>query len=111
MMEDEQDSPTTWWLVTHESSDPLQLVMREIAREDATASLERLLRKHRERGMRVDPVDPHMKLDVHYQVFNDGGWIATYWLAAKVAEDDSMLTSVGPSMIQRPTQVRIPLSR
>jgi len=85
--------------------------MREIERSDAAAELERLLRRHRQRGMRVDPVDPHMKPDVRYQVFNDTGWFATYWLATEAADDEGMLTRVGTPMTQRPTHVRIPLSR
>lgn len=111
MAQNELDVPQTLWLVSHESSDPMRLVMREIDKADAAADLERLLRKQRDRGMRVDPVDPHLKLDVRYQVFNDTGWVATYWLASEVADDEGMLTRISTPATQRPTHVRIPLSR
>ena len=101
----------TLWLVAHEKSDPMKLTMREIEHQRAYAELERMLRKQRDRGLHVDPVDPHPKPDIRYQVFNDNGWIATYWLALDVSDDDGMLTRIGTPVTQRPTHVRIPLSR
>jgi hypothetical protein len=105
------DQAPTLWLIAHESEDPMRLVMRELERDSAPAELERVLRGHRDNGFRIDPRDSEPQPEVRYQVFNDTGWVATYWLSTSATEDQGMLTLVATPQTQNKTHVRIPLSR
>ena len=108
---DATDESQTLWLIAHESEDPMRLTMREFEREKAPGELKRVLGEHRDHGARVDPRDPDPKTEVRYQVFNDTGWIATYWLSTSATEDQGMLTLVATPQTQHRTHVRIPLQR
>jgi hypothetical protein len=105
------DQPETLWLIAHESDDPMRLTMRELERENAPHELKRVLDEHQGNGARFDPRDADPKIEVRYQVFNDTGWVATYWLSTSATEDQGMLTLVATPQTQNRTHVRIPLQR
>jgi hypothetical protein len=108
---DNTDQAQTLWLIAHESDDPMRLTMREIERKNAFGELARVLREHHDTGLRIDPRDSEPKVEVRYQVFNDTGWVATYWLSPSAAGDEGMLTLIATPQTQHKTHVRIPLSR
>ena len=108
---DESMQSETLWLIAHESDDPMCLTMREFERDNAPRELKRVLDQHHGQGARIDTGYSEPKTEVRYQVFNDTGWIATYWLSTSATEDEGMLTLVATPQTQHRTHVRIPLQR
>jgi hypothetical protein len=91
------------WLIEHERDDPMVLTQHELPREDAQATLTRLLKAHVANGLHVDPPFSHLEIGPRYDVHDANGWFATYWLSEeKLARDEGMLTAiVGPGAKQR----------
>jgi hypothetical protein len=108
---DESMQAETLWLIAHESDDPMRLTMHELERDNAARELQHVLDRHHDQGARIDPAYSEPKTEVRYQVFNDTGWIATYWLSTSASEDEGMLTLVATPQTQHRTHVRIPLQR
>jgi hypothetical protein len=105
-------SNPTVWLIAHERPDPERLVMRECESEAAAAEeLDEALSAHRNRGLNVDPRQWDGRLEVRYQVFDDAGWFATYWLSHRASPIDGILTAVGSPAEPRKSHVMIPRDR
>lgn len=105
-------SRATVWLIGHDRPDPERLVMRECANEQAAVSeLDKALRAHRDEGSNVDPRRWDGRLEVRYQVFDDTGWVATYWLSERASPIDGILMDVGSPAEPRKAHVMIPLVR
>jgi hypothetical protein len=91
------------WLVVHERDDPMTLSQSEHPREDAAATMKRLIKERLEAGAHVDPPIDKCEIGRRYDVHDANGWLATYWLSEEqLPADEGMLTAiVGPASRQR----------
>ena len=85
---------STLWLIAHERDDPHRLTMHEHRSSDVFDQLEQALQAHRDNGARVDPREIARERDIRYQVFDDAGWLATYWISAEAPANEGMLTAI-----------------